>query len=892
MTSHSLSPFENQTECQSFYQDLVETSQDLIWQCDKEGRYVFLNKAWETTFGYTLGEMLGKKFTDFQTPEFAQRDFEQFEKILKGDPIKGYETVHLAKDGHAIHLVFNSKAFYDKNHNFQGVRGTAYDITERKKNEIRISESEELYRTLIETTDTGFAVLDKAGSVLDANSEYIRLTGYKEKENIIGKTITEWTDSNYIDKSIEALQKCVKNGNIKNFEVVYCGPDQKRIPVEMNASVIQSKKDVQIISLCRDISHRKKIEESLRISEEKFRNIVYASPMGMHLYELRGEELIFTGANPAATDILGIDHEVLFGKKVEDAFPGLIGTKIPDYYRTTAREGTLWRSEQIDYNANEIQGAFEVVAFQTEPNKMVALFNDITERKRNEAELEGEKERLAVTLRSIGDGVIATDTNGNVVLMNSVAEELTGWVQQEALGKPLSVIFNIINELTRNPCENPVDKVLQTGDIIELANHTVLISKDGKERVIADSGAPIRNRKHQTIGVVLVFRDMTEKQKLIESAQTSQKLESLGILAGGIAHDFNNLLSGIFGYIDLAKSEIIENTTISEYLNSALNSMNRARALTQQLLTFAKGGTPIKKTDSLVPFIQENARFALSGSNISCDYRFQENLWNSSFDKNQIGQVIDNIIINAIQAMPIGGKITISAENLILKRKEHAFLPEGKYVKVSICDSGIGIPKEILNRIFDPFFTTKQKGSGLGLAISYSIISRHGGSIDVESIVGKGSTFHIILPASTEKIDTQIQQKAEIPYGEGDVLLMDDEIIIRETVGAMLRKLGYTVTAVSSGEEVLSTLIDKSNKKFKAIILDLTVPGRMGGIETASEIRKMDKTIPLIVSSGYADDPVIAFPKEYGFIDSMCKPFKIVELAEILHKYIAGKERV
>jgi PAS domain S-box-containing protein len=509
---------------------------------------------------------------------------------------------------------------------------------------------------------------------------------------------------------------------------------------------------------------------------------------------------------------------------------------------------------------------------------------DITARKRASNDIAAEKERLAVTLRSIGDGVITTDTQGNIEIMNKIAEELCGWSQNEAQGKSLVSVFNIINENTRKPHENPVEKVLATGEITELANHTVIISKDGTERIISDSAAPIRNRNNTIIGVVLVFRDITEKQKLLETSQRNLKLESLGILAGGIAHDFNNLMGGIFGCIDIAITES-KDSNVTQYLSKALNTMERARGLTQQLLTFAKGGAPVQKITLLFPLIQETAQFALSGSNVSCRYDIAKDLWPCIIDKNQICQVIDNIIINAQQAMPGGGTVEMSARNISIGDKEHQLLQKGNYVRISIKDQGIGISKKMLARIFDPFFTTKPKGHGLGLATCYSIINRHNGAIDVESVLDEGSTFHIYLLASPESVildaATGVKHK-----GSGRILIMDDEEIFRMYAAKFLTTLGYSVVCTEDGKETLDLFIEetKAGRPFAAIILDLIIPGGTGGKEIIVEIRKLNTEIPVFVVSGYAEDPVMAGPADYGFTDSLSKPFSMEELSEMLNK--------
>jgi PAS domain S-box-containing protein len=413
------------------------------------------------------------------------------------------------------------------------------------------------------------------------------------------------------------------------------------------------------------------------------------------------------------------------------------------------------------------------------------------------------------------------------------------------------------------------------------------IADKGQNRWFETFKSPVMDDKGTVVGTTGYARDITERKQMEENLQKSQKLESLGLLAGGIAHDFNNLLGGIFGYIDLA-ALIAKDKEVIDHLAKALGSIERARSLTGQLLTFAKGGAPIKKLERLMPFIEETARFALSGSNVSIRFTISDGLWPCEYDKNQIGQVIDNIVINAQQAMPEGGTISVSAENLQLAEKSHALLPGGKYVRIEIKDQGIGMPREILPKIFDPFFTTKAKGHGLGLATCYSIINRHGGCIDVESESGKGSTFTFYLPASPQMTPGDFARSETIHRGSGSVLVMDDEEVIRDTVSSMLKAMGYKVICVSDSKEAIAAFksTGKEKERFSAIILDLTIPGGPGGKETLHEIRKIDQDVPVFVASGYADDPVMSNPSGFGFCGSICKPFRTAELADMLNKHL------
>lgn len=379
-----------------------------------------------------------------------------------------------------------------------------------------------------------------------------------------------------------------------------------------------------------------------------------------------------------------------------------------------------------------------------------------------------------------------------------------------------------------------------------------------------------------------------EREKLNDRLNQMQKLESLGLLAGGIAHDFHNLLGGIFGYIELAR-EKTTNEIVSTYLDKSLQTMDRARALTQQLLTFGKGGAPIKKVKNLFPDVRKIIEFALSGSSVSSRFQIQENLWPCNFDKNQLGQLVDNLTINAFQSMPGGGTIEVAAHNVLLTAGEHLSLAAGKYVKLSIKDQGTGIPKELLSRIFDPYYTTKPSGHGLGLAICYSIASRHGGGLEVESEPGKGSTFHLYLPASTAETVAGIAGKSAGSHtGSGTFVVMDDEKVLREIIKLMLESFGYTVVLKANGEDAVNFFMteSKADRKIAGMLFDLTIPGGMGGKEAIEEIRKTASDVPVFVTSGYSEDPVMAEPKKYGFTASIAKPFSMKELADMLEKHI------
>ncbi|HUU41290.1 MAG TPA: ATP-binding protein, partial [Desulfatiglandales bacterium] len=369
---------------------------------------------------------------------------------------------------------------------------------------------------------------------------------------------------------------------------------------------------------------------------------------------------------------------------------------------------------------------------------------------------------------------------------------------------------------------------------------------------------------------------------------------SIGILAGGIAHDFNNLLTAIIGNLSLVELHIKSGCSISEALENTEKASQQARELTQQLLIFSKGGKPVRKIASVASLLRDSARLALSGSNVKYGLSLPDNLWWAEIDEGQINQVINNLIINADQAMPGGGTIDVFAENIIVKANDDLPLKEGgRYIKISIRDAGIGIPQEYLNRIFDPYFTTKQKGSGLGLAICYSIIKKHAGHIKVESKAGVGTTFSIYLPAlkrETFIVEDIIEEGPAC--GHGKILFMDDQEIIRDMAGEMLADLGYEVKLARDGHEAFEMYKEakESGYAFDAVILDLTVPGGVGGAEIIHKLLEIDPQVKAIVSSGYSNDPIMSEYEQHGFKGVVAKPYKIKDLSWELRKIVVRRQ--
>ena len=511
------------------------------------------------------------------------------------------------------------------------------------------------------------------------------------------------------------------------------------------------------------------------------------------------------------------------------------------------------------------------------------LAEEVAVRRGAERSLAEQKERLAVTLASIADGVITTDTDGCVTLMNAVAASLLGISVEEALGRPIGEVLRLVDTVRREPIETPAREVLLRGEVVEHAHGLGLRDRDGSERPIVLSAAPIEDEERHRFGAVLVFRDITDRLRFEEEQARTQRLESLGVLAGGIAHDFNNILTAITGNLALAKLDVDPDHPVFGCLEDAEAATMRAREVTRQLITFAKGGAPVKRTVVIGELVRETAAFVARATRSKLEFDLHDSLWSADVDEGQITQVINNLVINADQAMPDGGRITVTVENVTLSAPEES-LPAGEYVRCRVKDEGVGIPSERLARIFEPYYTTKKAGNGLGLASVVSIVRRHGGYITVSSEIGIGTQFSVYLPRSSGALDAP--RISELPEAKGSdrILLMDDDHAILSTIGPLLRRRGYTVVTAEDGAGAIERYREAtaSGVPFDAVVMDLTVPGGMGGLEATRQILALDPGARVIVSSGYSDAPVMADHRRYGFADVLPKPYRIEELVWML----------
>ncbi len=740
-------------------------------------------------------------------------------------------------------------------------------------------------RKTIEHSPMATVVTTIKGKISYYNHQFVNLFDYEPQihDTLNELWMTAFPDSVYRKKVLGSLLRELKRSTEENIEFV---PQVWEMNKDNNINYLEfriTQVGEKIIVVIGDITRRTIAERAILKSEKKYRSMFENASIGF--FRTNFEDGTILEMNDAAKNLFAYeatngkkagksqarymdsdDRKLLLGKLLKDKYVNQLPLKMKTYHGEL-----IW---------------IEVTAWLSDDGKVIeGVFVDCTKRKTGEYELANERERLSVTLRSIGDAVIATDTTGIITEFNRAAEEMTGWERDAAVGQNLMDVFCIISKKTEELIESPVQRVLQEKKLIMLNDDLILVHKDGNRTEISDTAAPILNWESEIIGTVIVIRDITGRTRLEEEIQRGNKLESIGVLAGGIAHDFNNILTAILGNLSLAIMDCPIEDPSRELLVDAEKASMRAQGLTKQLLTFAKGGAPIKEFASIKEIISDSSSFVLRGSKAKCKYTFMDDLKNVEVDKGQISQVIQNLIINANQAMPDGGLIDVKVENYTVSKTELINLNPGEYVKIAIRDTGIGIPEKFLKKIFDPYYSTKHEGSGLGLSIVFSIVQRHEGLITVKSENGVGSIFNIFLPA-VNYCETNKPASDMLIKGKGRVLVMDDEVMIQKIVGGFLRKLGYRVGYANNGAEAIELYkaARESGDSYDMVIMDLTIPGGQSGEEVVIELKKVDPLAKVIVSSGYSNSPIMANYKEYGFDGVIGKPYLIKELSKVLEE--------
>jgi PAS domain S-box-containing protein len=616
-----------------------------------------------------------------------------------------------------------------------------------------------------------------------------------------------------------------------------------------------------------------KLLEERRQSEERYRILFQRSPVGIFLYD---EHLRITECNDCFVEIIrsprenliGLDMNLLKDRNIHPALraplEGRDGTYEGLYHATMSTAVIFASLRTVPYfgDNGEIRGGIGIV-------------EDITGRKK----IEEEQQIFQSLVEHSTDLIGIASPDGTVFYLNRAGQTLVGLdgpadarrtIRDYALEEDADALHKMMGSLARKGTWNGEARIrhFKTGMPVSVDVHAFVI-RDAK------TGQPI--------AIANISRDISLRKKMEEEMARSEKLDSIGVLAGGIAHDINNLLTAIFGNITLAKRYANRQGEVYARLEESEKAALRARDVAQQLLTFSKGGAPVKKAITITDLVTESAAFALRGSNVKCEFSFPDDLWPVEADEGQVSQVINNLFINATHAMPEGGTIQVCCRNVVVDQ-HNLLLGKGNYMSISIMDHGIGIPKNHLSKIFDPYFTTKQEGSGLGLSTAYSIIKKHGGSMEVESELGIGTTFDICLPAADGTIPSSTVDEERVSPGKGRILVMDDEEAVRDVARGMLESIGYSVTLAKNGAEAIGIYRQAmaSGEPVDALLMDLTIPGGMGGREAIHRLLEIDPNVKSIVCSGYSNDLIMASYRSYGFRGVIRKPFSLKQLSDTI----------
>jgi len=774
-------------------------------------------------------------------------------------------------------------------------------ITGRNRAEKALRESHEWFSTTLASIGDAVIATDRSGNITFMNSIAQKLTGWSI-DDAMGKSLEEIFNiiNEKTRKKVEnPVTRVLHEGIIVGLanHTVLITKDGNEVPIDDSGAPIRNEKGdiIGVVLVFHDITERREADKALRKERDKAQ--MYLDIAGVILVAIN-EKGEVTLINRKGCQVLGYSDEEIIEKNWFD-------TCLPKDQVETVKgvfnKLMLGELEPVEYFENSVitsRGDERIIAWHNtllkEGDKIVGTLSsgeDITERKQAEKALAAEKERLAVTLTSIGDGVIATDTNGTILIFNKIAELLTGWTEEEAFGKPLSKVFHIKNEQTQKPCENPVEMVLKTGKIIGLANNTVLVARGGTERIIADSGAPITNEEGRVLGVVLVFRDVTETRRLQDLATRAQRLETAGRIAGQVAHDFNNLLGPLVAFPELAREELPPKHQVIKYIDVMEKSAKKIADINQQLLTLGRRGHYGQVILNLNEIVMDIINQISHPPEIRIVRELSQNLMNIKGGLAQIHRIIANLVNNAIDAMPEGGVLTIKTENYYGEESlgEYAHIPKGEYVKIIISDTGIGIPKDISNKIFDPFFTTKktdqQRGSGLGLSVVHAVIEDHGGFIDLESEIGKGTSFYLYFPITRE--DIEIPDNNQLPSGKERILVIDDDPIQRDVSVRLLEKLGYGIHTAESGEKALELVKEQA---YDLLILDMIMPEGIDGAETYKRILEINPEQKALIVSGFAQSERVKIAQELGAGEYILKPLTMKSIAQAVRKALDEKK--
>jgi PAS domain S-box-containing protein len=865
--------------------ELIEQSSEAIIRMDTEMRIDYTNAATKELLGYPFSEIKGKTLTFLiaePDSEKIQRDI--FEEVSGGN-IYSKEHLNIKKDGSVFFCEMRIMPLFDKNGKIYGYMGSLLDISEEKKARDELVFRKNLLDSLLELTPDEIFFKDTDCRFLEVSESKTKKFAVP-KEEIIGKSDFSFLEAEIADKYFEEEQTIMNNLNpLLDREEKILDPDGKTSWISYSKVPRYDKEGnvIGLIGISRDITKLKKTEEELRKQEELLSNALESMEDGILVLD-RNFHITYWNSSMEKISKVSRDKVLNSGKVPWKIFPNLKKTKVDEMMKQ-AMMGEVVKRERIPSESANRKRMFTSEMYMPLRNPegdiygIVGVVKEVTKEIEAEETVRESEEKYRILVESSKDGICIFRAD-RFLFVNDRLCEILRYSKEELYN---TEIWEIISENDRNIIKE-MERRREKGEEMPDVYEANIVTKNGD---ILFSEFSVRKITYQGLeSFMIIIRDITEYKDMEKEREKADRLESLGILSGGIAHDFNNFLTGILGNISLAKLHLNPEDEAYEILRESEKAAQSAKGLTQQLLTFSKGGAPVKVNIDIEDSVRSSANFVLSGSNVRCNFELSGNLWNVKADKGQLTQIFNNLILNAVQAMPEGGIIIIRGKNLNIDKKNNLPLKNGKYVKIEIQDRGIGIPPEIIPKIFDPFFTTKQKGSGLGLSTVFSIIKRHEGHIAVESKMGEGTSFYIYLPATADIIIVEEDKEKKVLKGKGKILIMDDKSFVRNAAVKALKLFGYEVKGSTDGDEAVSLYKDALNegKPFDIVILDLTIPGGMGGEDTLKKLREINPKVKAIVSSGYSEDPVMAEYKKHGFNAIVSKPYQYEDLCEVIRK--------
>lgn len=748
------------------------------------------------------------------------------------------------------------------------------DISERVGSEQRAA----FFNALVEYTRDPLYVLcpDQGWRMMYANQAACGHFGVSLTE-LQRWSIPDW-DPDFDMTTIGDVWQRLKQGESLRFETRHRQASGQLAAVEVSANYLVHDGLEYVVGYFHDISERKRTVEALRSSEGRLRTLVYTLP---DLVWLKDKHGVYLSCNPMFERFFGVHEAAIVGKTDYD----FVDRELADFFvendrRAMAADKPTSNEEWITFADDGRRVLLETIKTPMYDSTgeligVLGIGRDITQRKLVEDELRESEARYRGLVELLPEALYI-HTGGKLVFINPHGAKLLGAHSPESLYGREALDF--VHPGYREFVRERIGRAFREG-VVNPPVEEVFLRLDGTPVPVEVSSVAFDYRGEKALQIIA--RDISERHERQREQLKSQKMESLGVLAGGIAHDFNNILTGILGNLSLVRMALPEDNPLLERIGRCERAVGQATGLACQLLAFARGGEPVKKILALPGLISEAVSFALRGSNVAGSIACAEDLWQVEADEGQLNQVLHNLLINADQAMPNGGTVRIVARNVSMREGEFT-LAAGRYVEVLVADQGPGIPQDHMDKIFDPYFTTKGSGTGLGLTSVYSIIKKHGGTIMVESPPGEGACFRMYLPASDgARVSEVVAVSQKVLRGGGHVLVMDDEELIRDLAIEMLELLGYVADGCSCGTEAVDWYrrAHAAGQPPDAVIMDLTIPGKMGGLEAAQQILQLHPQARLIVSSGYATDPIMANYRQYGFADVLMKPFRIEDLS-------------